>query len=48
MCNKLEGILKHIGLTEWTHALRAMAFYFQKNQKSPEKHETLVDVMSCH
>ena len=48
MCSKLEGILKHIGLTAWTHAWCAMAFSFQKNKKLSEEHETLVDVISCH
>ena len=47
MCSKLEGIFKHIGLTAWTHAWSAMAFQFQKMKKLSEKHETLVDVMSC-
>ena len=46
MCSKLEGIFKHIGLTAWTHAWSAMAFKFQK--KRSEKHETLLDVMSCN
>ena len=48
MCSKLEGIFKHIGPTTWTHAWSAMAFKFQKSKKRLEKHEILVDVMSCH
>ena len=48
MCNKLEGIFKHIGLTAWTHAWSAMAFKFQKIKERSETHETLLDVISCH
>ena len=48
MCSKLEGIFKHIGLMAWTHSWSDMAFKFQKTKKWSEKHETLLDVMSCH
>ena len=50
MCSKLEEIFKHIGLTAWTHvhAWSAMALLFQKIKKRSEKHETLLDVMTCH
>ena len=50
MCSKLEGIVKHIGLTAWTHvhAWSPMAFLFQKIKKIIKKHETLLDLMSCH
>ena len=50
MCSKLEGIFKHIDLTPWTHVhvWSAMEFLFLKIIKRSEKHETLLDVMSCH
>ena len=48
MCSKLEGILKHIGVTTWTQASSKMAFKLQNIKKKSETHETLVDVMSCH
>ena len=48
MCSKLEGIFKHIGLTAWIHSWSAMALQFHKNKNCSEKHETLLDLMSCH
>ena len=51
MCSKLEGILKHICLTTWTHAYICMESHgilIPKKLKISETHETLVDVMSCH
>ena len=49
MCSKLEGIFKHVGLTAMTQlSMEWHGILIPKNKEKSERHETLVDVMSCH